>query len=422
MDKMNKWMEEKLIPVALKVASIHWLTALKDSMIAMMPFLIVGSLFLLVAYLPIPNWSTIVGSVVGTGWESKITIVTDATFGVMAFMVLIGMTNKYAKLKEMDDLIPVYMSLAAFFILTPSQDGAITLRWFSSQGLFVAIIISVLSVNLFGLLSNMNVAPKMPDGVPPGVVKSFDALFPVFAMATFFLVVRLGVSSFTSFESIHDMIFELLQTPLMKLGNSLPAIMFAEGLGQLLWFFGLHGNAIVSGIMSPIWVSLSAENLAMVQKGMEPVNIITGQFKEMFLQIGGSGSTLSLVILMMLSRRKEVKTLGFLALPSSLFNINEPVIFGLPIVLNPIMFIPWMLNTAVFSVITYTTMSIGLVQKTNGFIPPWTTPPILNGFLVSGISGAILQVVLIFVGIAIYMPFLRVHEKATELEEAQLKA
>ncbi len=419
MNKMNAWMEDKLVPVAVKVSSVHWLTALKDSMIAMMPFLIIGSLFLLVAYLPIPNWSNIIGSFAGTGWESNITIVKDATFGVMAFMVLIGMTNKYAKLKEMDDLIPVYMSLAAFFILTPAVEGTITLRWFGSEGLFVAIIISVLSVNLFGVLKNMNVAPKMPEGVPPGVVKSFDALFPVLVMCTMFLVVRLGLSSITQYESVHDMIFQILQTPLMRLGGSLPAIMFAEGLGQLLWFFGLHGNAIVSGIMSPIWLSLSAENLALFSKGLEPVNIVTGQFKEMFLQIGGSGSTLSLVILMMLSKRKDMKTLGFLALPSSLFNINEPVIFGLPIVLNPIMFIPWMLNTAVFSVITYTTMSIGLVQKTTGVQIPWTTPPIINGFLVSGISGAILQVVLIFIGIAIYMPFLRVHEKALAKEEAQ---
>ncbi|MGL5041979.1 MAG: PTS sugar transporter subunit IIC [Culicoidibacterales bacterium] len=420
MQKFMDLLEAKILPIASRLTTVKWLNALKDTMIAIMPFLIIGSLFLLVAYFPIPNWSQIVGNIFGPNWEATLTTVTDATFGMMGFFMLIGVPYNYAKALNANPMISMLLAVAAFIVLMPISEGMIPVTWMSSKGMLVNIIISITVTLLYIKIDALKIAPKMPDTVPTGVTKSFQALVPIFLILTLMLILRILIQ-FTAYPTVHDLLFTIIQVPLLKLGATLPATIFAESVGQFLWFFGIHGNAIISGVMDPIWLSLSAENLTNFQNGLEPVNIITKQFKEIYMQLGGSGSTLPLVVLLIFSKSKQLKTLGLLALPASLFNINEPIIFGLPIVLNSMLFIPWMITTPVIATVTYFAMSWGLVGITTGITIPWTTPVIASGFLVSGISGSVLQLVLLCVGFLIYLPFFKMIEKQKITEETGLQ-
>lgn len=220
------------------------------------------------------------------------------------------------------------------------------------------------------------------------------------------------IFTFTSFATIHGFIYKVLQAPLTALGDSLGATLVANLFIGLFWVFGIHGANIVGSVMGPIWISLSGENLAAFQAGKELPHIITQQFQEIYLQLGGSGSTLALCLAMIfICRSQQCKKLGKLALLPGLFNINEPITFGLPVVLNPIMMIPFILTPMILAVVCYVAISLGLVPPPSGVIVPWTTPPIIGGFLIAGFKGAILQIVELAISFFIYLPFLRVVDK-----------
>ncbi len=410
MVNMNK-LEEKMMPITMKISNNKELVAVRDSMYLLMPFLIIGSFFLLMAAFPVPGYADLMLSLFGEGWDSYLLKITDATFGIMAIFVILGTSYHYARNFKVDGLMAPMVTFVFFMIITPFENGAIPLQWLGASGMFMGILTGLIVTRVFCYLYNKEMFPTMPAGVPPGVMKSFNSLVPILGLAISALLINVLVS-FTSFDSLHAIEYKILSTPLLLVGNTLPGIIFAEGLAEFLWFFGIHGNNIVSSVMQPIWLELAAQNLEMTQAGLEPVNIITQQFKDTYLLIGGSGATLPLLFVILLtSKSKHLKMVASLALIPGLFNINEPVIFGLPIVLNPILFIPFIITPAVFATITYFSMSLGLVGITNGLIIPWTTPTILSGLLVSGPSGAVLQIILIIVGMLIYYPFIKMLDK-----------
>ncbi|WOO86744.1 PTS transporter subunit EIIC [Mollicutes bacterium LVI A0039] len=410
MTLINK-IEDKIMPLALKVASNRELTAVRNAMYNLMPFLIIGSFFLLLAALPIPGYGDFMANVFGAGWDSFLTKITDATFGVMTVIVVLATSYYYAESFEMDGLLAPLTSLAFFLVITPFVDGTIPMMWLGAQGMLIGILCGLGVTRFFIYLYNKNLFPQMPEGVPPGVMKSFNSLVPVTLILMIAMIINITMS-FTNFDSINDMIYLLLSQPLLLVGNTLPGIVIAEGIASILWVFGIHGNDVVLSVMRPIWLLLSAENLAAVQAGLEPVNIITQQFKDAYLQIGGSGSTLPLLLVILLtSKSKHLRMIAALSLLPGIFNINEPVIFGLPIVLSPIFAIPFIIVPGVYATISYFAMSSGLVALTNGLVIPWTTPVFISGLLVSGPSGLVLQIVLVVVGMAIYYPFVRMADK-----------
>ncbi|MFR2301616.1 MAG: PTS transporter subunit EIIC, partial [Clostridium paraputrificum] len=209
------------------------------------------------------------------------------------------------------------------------------------------------------------------------------------------------------------------QVPLLKLGNTLPAMVIAYLFLHGFWFFGINGSSVVGAVFNPILKALSVENLDAYKAGQEIPNIITGQFQDMFATFGGAGSTLSLIIaIFIVCRSQRIKQMGKLSFLPGVFGINEPIIFGLPIMLNPLMLIPFALIPTINIIITYFLMTAGLVPLTNGVQIPWTTPPIISGFLVSGWQGSVLQLLLIILGVILYIPFIRMLDKQYLKEEA----
>lgn len=280
--------------------------------------------------------------------------------------------------------------------------------------MFLGIFTAFTSAELYRFFVKKNWAIKMPPGVPEAVSKSFSALIPIALTLTIFLVVRI-LFSYTSFDTVQNFIYTIIQKPLTALGSGLPATIIAVLLIQLFWFFGLHGQIIVNSVFDPIWYTLNDQNLKAFQAGQELPNVITKQFIDSFLVgMGGTGMTLAVIVLIFLiGRSRQIKELGKLGGPAGIFNVNEPIIFGLPIVMNPLVLIPWLLAPVVVTIITYVSMATGIVPKPAGVIVPWTTPIIINGFLATGNhwQGGALQLVNLIVVMLIWWPFLKILDK-----------
>ena len=390
-------LESVLMPLAEKIGKNKYLIAVRDGFLLSMPLLIVGSFFLLIANFPIPGWSDFWARFFGENWTSYFSKPTDATFTIMAILAVIGIGYSFAEQMNVDKLFGAAIAMVCWFLIMPyeiiSGDTTVTgipLGWVGSKGIFVGIIVAFLSVHIYAWVNKKGWVIKMPDGVPPTVSKSFSALIPAGVAVLVFFVINI-VFAMTPYKDAFTFIFTILQTPLLKLGNTLPAMVIAYIFLHFFWFFGVNGGSVVGAVFNPILQTLSADNLAAFQAGQALPNIISQQFQE----------------------------LGKLAFIPGVFGINEPIVFGLPIVLNPMILIPFMLVPTINIVISYVCMSIGLVPLCSGVAIPWTMPVVLSGFLATGWQGAVLQLLLLILGVFIYMPFIKMMDKQYLADEAK---
>jgi len=434
MDKFTEFIEEKVMPVAGKLAEQRHLKAVKDGLILSLPLIIIGSVFLIISYIPVPGYDEFMAKIFGDMWRTKLLYPVGVTFDLMAVFVSFGVAYHLANAYEVDALSAGAISLASFLLVTPYRVmftppgmeqtfavSAIPKNLMGSEGMFVAMIIALISTEIYRIVIQRNIVIKMPEGVPPAVLKSFTALIPGAFVITVIWILRLGIEQ-TSFESVHVIISTLFYNPLSKLGASLGGALIAVFVVQLLWSMGVHGMNIVASVMYPIWYSLMDQNRMVFQADpTAPLpHVTTYQFFMNWVFIGGAGATLALACLFVFkAKSKQTKSLGKLSLGSSIFNINEPIIFGAPIVLNPILIIPFILAPMVTTVVSYLAMNIGLVAKPCGIAVPWTTPFLISGYLATGgkISGVVLQFVNFIVALGIYYPFFRIWDKRRFDEE-----
>lgn len=413
-------LESVLMPLAEKIGKNKYLIAIRDGFLLSMPLLIVGSFFLLIANFPIPGWNDFWTNLFGPSWSSYFSKPTDATFTIMAILAVIGIGYSFSEQMHVDKLFGAAIAMVSWFLIMPYEivfnnevirGQGIPLGWVGSKGIFVGIICAFLSVHVYAWVDKKGWVIKMPEGVPPTVEKSFAALIPAGMAVGVFFVINI-LFALTPYENAFNFVFTILQTPLLKLGNTLPAMVIAYIFLHLFWFFGVNGGSVVGAVFNPILQTLSAENLAAFQAHTELPNIISQQFQDLFATFGGAGSTLSLLIAMLFfCKSKRIKELGKLAIIPGFFGINEPIIFGLPIVLNPMILIPFMLVPTINIIISYLCMSIGLVPFCSGVAIPWTMPVVLSGFLATGWQGALLQFLLLILGVFIYMPFIKMMDR-----------
>ncbi|MGY3702975.1 PTS system, cellobiose-specific IIC component [Vagococcus martis] len=430
MKKFLNSLERVLSPMAKKIGENKYLIAIRDGFLLSTPVLIVGSFFLLIANFPLNQWDTWMSALLGKEWASHMMVPASASFDIMTILAVAGIAYSLARQFDEDAMQAAIISLVAFFIVTPYttfftpentetvyEVTSLPLKWMGSSGLFLGMITALVATRLFVWVVRKGWKIKMPDSVPPTVSKSFEALIPSFVIIFVFFVIDWLVT-LTSYGSLQDIIFNLLQMPLLSLGNTLGAMIVAYIFLHFFWFFGINGSSVVGAVFNPVLRALSMENLEAYKAHTEIPNIITGQFQDMFATFGGAGSTLSLVIVMVLfCKSQRIKKLSQLSIVPSFFGINEPIIFGLPIVLNPIILVPFVLVPTINIIIAYFAMSWGLVPFTNGIQLPWTTPIVFSGFLVSGWQGAVLQVLLLFLGMVIYYPFVKMMDRQYLEEE-----
>ncbi|MDQ0150601.1 PTS sugar transporter subunit IIC [Eubacterium multiforme] len=435
---MLKWLEKVLMPLAEAIGKNKYLIAIRDGFLVSTPLLIVGSLFLLIANFPIPAWTEWLGSVSinGSTLAAYMGKPADATFTIMAVFAVIGIGYSFAKQMKTNPIFGAAVSVMSWFLLMPYGvkgeatvqglaskvevflAGGLPLGWVGAKGIFVGIICAFLSVHIYAFVERKGWVIKMPAGVPPTVVQSFAALIPAGIVMIVFFFINLIFGFFGT--DVFSIIFKFLQLPLMNLGDTLGAMVIAYIFLHLFWFFGVNGGSVVGAVFNPILQTLTADNLEFFKNGVGQSHIICQQFQDLFATFGGCGSTLSLLIAMLLfCKSKRITELGKLALVPGIFGINEPIVFGLPIVLNPTMLVPFMLVPTINIVISYFAMNIGLVPICNGVNIPWTTPIIISGWLATNWVGALLQAGLLVLGVFIYTPFIKIMDKQYMEEEAK---
>lgn len=426
-------LEKTLSPIADALSKNKVLVAIRDGFMITVPIVIVGSIFLLIASFPIQNWTEMLASVFGQGWDSYLYRVVSIAFDTVALLAAVGIGYCYARELGVDNKIAGAMiALACFLIISPQKHPLFVNeagRAFSgfafanlgTRGMFLAMITGILSVQIFAWALKRKLIIRLPDGVPPAVMDSFASLIPAAIAIVVFSIVNIIFAN-THYEYAHNFIYEILQAPLIGLGKTHLFEVIYQFLSTLFWFFGINGPAVTNTIFGPIHKALTLENYNAAQAGLQMTNIYTAGFSDFFCNFGGGGSTLGLVIMMsVIGKSNRIKTLGRLSLPAGIFGINEPIIFGLPIVLNPIMVIPFILTPVANTVLATLATVFKIIPITNGAQLPWTMPIGFSGFLITGsIVASLFQFFLLFVDMAIYYPFLRVLDKKYLEEEKNL--
>ncbi|MGG3572310.1 PTS cellobiose transporter subunit IIC [Bacillus gobiensis] len=431
MSKVNSFLERNVMPVAGKLAEQRHLQALRDGLILAMPLIIIGSLFLILAYLPIPAYESFMTA--NPDIRNMILVPYQATYGIMALVATFGIAYRLAERYNVDPLASGAIALAGYFVVTPLgvdflPEGSaqaihvtevLSTNYMGSKGLFVGMLVAMLSTEVYRWIIGRKMVINLPDGVPPAVSRSFIALIPGFFVIFVMFGIRI-VFDLSSFGNLHNVISQLLQEPLKHLGATLPGTLICIMLISLLWSTGLHGSTIVDSVMTPIWLDLMSDNAEAFRAGKELPHVVTDQFFDIWIKLGGSGTTLSLALAMVFfSKSQQMKQLGRLAVGPGFFNINEPIIFGMPIVLNPLLILPFILAPLAATTATYLAMDFGWVAKPAGIALPWTIPPIIGGYLATGgkISGAVMQLVNIGISLMIYFPFFKMWDKQKLMEE-----
>ncbi|MGH1631736.1 PTS sugar transporter subunit IIC [Enterococcus casseliflavus] len=452
MDGLTSWMERHILPVAAKIGAQKHLVALRDAFIGMMPATMAGAIAVLLnAFMrDFPNTYLGADNAITKFFTPVIAVnglVWTGTLAIMAVIFSASFGYNLAKAYNVDALSGALVSLAAFIMGIP-QSASLSLAleealptnvvdlinstsatsgfaadgstisaagwgyfpfsaYMGGSGLFTAIIFGFVSVIIFAKLMQKNIIIKMPDSVPPAVSRAFAAIIPGIAGLYASGLIYYLFERFVGMPII-DWISESIQKPLLGLSQGYSAVFIIVLLVHVLWFFGLHGTNIMGPVLQSIYGVAMVENTNAYQLGEAvPYKWVAGSF-EAFVWPGGAGVTLMLLIAILLfSKRADYKTVGKLGIGPGLFNINEPVMFGLPIVLNPLFIIPFIVAPLVTATIAYFATTLGLVAPVVVNVI-WVMPTILSGFLATGGDwrAIILTIINLAVALLIWAPFI----------------
>lgn len=431
---MNKQeLFDKFIEFMGRFAEIRAVAALRDGFIMTTPFTICGSVFLLLANLPIPGYAAFMAGLFGPDWTAPLNAVSGATFSILAFISVLAITYKYVEAEGGDAIMASILALSTFLIVLPptivSKGGetvtdVIPKAWAGSNGVITAILVSFIVAWTVCYCEKNHIGIKMPDAVPSGVAKAFEALTPGMILFTGGAVIY-GLCHYIGATTFPELIFKIIQTPLQGLSDTLIGGSVIAALQSILFWAGIHGPNVVGGVVNPILIANSLDNQHIIDMGMQlagnpDAKIITCQINDVFIKSGGCGLTFGLLIASWLSAKStQMKSITKLATVPGLFNINEPVIFGLPIVFNPYLLVPFVLVPLLALIITYFSIALGFMSPFSAVQVPWTTPPIIAGLLLNGWQGAVVQIVIIAMSTAVYFPFVRAQDRAMLKEEQE---
>lgn len=414
-DSILNFVEKHIAPIAIKVGNQPHVRAMRDGFIVAMPFIIVGS-FLLIFRFPPFSPETELGFArawldTAEKYDQIIMMPFNMTMGIMTIFVTIGVGYSLAKAHKMDGITSAALSLMSYLLIAaPLSEGGLPAANLGGTAVFTGVLSAFFSVELYRFMKKHNITIRMPEQVPPAIARSFEVLLPVLAV----LLTLYPFSVWVQMEYgmlIPELILAAF-APFVSASNSLPAILGALILCQLLWFAGIHGAAIVVGLMSPFLLANLSVNIDAFVAGEPIPNVFTQPFWDFYIFLGGSGATLALVILMAFSRSAHLKSIGRMSIVPGFFQINEPVIFGTPMVLNPTLFLPFLLVPCINATIAYFAVHSGLVGMGIA-TTPWTTPAIIGASWGSGwtLAPSLLVVALLVLDIFLYLPFFKMFEK-----------
>ncbi|WP_086350828.1 PTS sugar transporter subunit IIC [Candidatus Enterococcus clewellii] len=435
MEKSNKKDQifEKFGMVATKLGNQIHLRTLRDAFATFMPFMMLAGFVTLINYV-ILEPTGFMGKIIAP--ETLTTIqeigisIGNGTLSITTLLVVAAVSYHMCISRNYSNHIAaVLVAISTFVVLTPMKtmftpegageaievSGVIPVSHTGASGMFVGIFVGLLATELFIKLSNNEkLQIKLSGNIPPAVLKSFNVLIPIIITVTSFSILSFAVNQLFSMD-VNGLITQIVTVPLSKVTTGLPGFLLITSIANLFFGFGIHQAVISGSLLDPFLIQNMQENMAAYANKEEIPHIINMAFKDTFAVMGGSGNTIALLIaIFIFSRRKDYKDFAKLSVAPAIFNISEPIIFGLPIVFNLSLIIPFVLAPIFSLTIAYFATAVGLINHVVVQIP-WTTPPVLSAFLATGgdWKAAVLQILIIIGCVFIYLPFLRIDEKVT---------
>lgn len=418
-EQSAEWFERYCVPPLSVIASNVYLQAVRDAFIIFtLPLILAGSLFLIAANPPIPVLAQWLAP-----YQGALLVPYDLSFGLMALFLAFGVAYSLAQYRRTEPVQPGILAMVLFLIATVPVNGlekmtiGALLPYLGGEGLLVGILVGILSTEVMRLFRGSRLAIRLPKTVPSNVKRAFEALVPAFLLITLVWLLEWGISSYTFMDpttkqqtayTIPILLMRVFE-PLVLVQDSYPAALMEIILMMMLWSVGIHGMNVVTAIALPFWLSTITTNAA---NPAHATGIVTEPFFHIFSHLGGSGATWPLVIYMLRSRSSQLRTVGKVALGPAVFNINEPVTFGVPMALNPLMMIPFILVPVVIVTVNYLAFSLGLVHVPL-VMQPFTVPVGISGFIATGgdVRGCLLQAVNLALSALLYYPFFKAWER-----------
>ena len=420
------FIENKISPIAARAGTQRHIMAVRDGFIGAMPFMIVGSFLLVFAFPPFsPDTTFTLGQwwlAMSKNYFNEIMTPFNMSMGIMACYISAGIAYNLAQSYKIDAFPCAMLSLMTFLLIAaPMKDGTLPANFLGGTGIFTTIIVGIYVTELMRFLKIRNIGIKLPEQVPEKIRQSFNLLIP--ALIVILTIYPLNLFIQHQFGMILPDAIMAIFKPLISAADSLPAILLAVFLAHILWFAGIHGAAIVGGILQPFFLVNLGLNQAALAAGQPLPHTFVGAFWSFFIVLGGSGATLGLVLLYMRSKSAHLRSIGKLGIVPACFNINEPVIFGSPIVMNPVLFFPFIVAPMVNATIAYTAATTDLIGKVISLVP-WTAPAPIGAAWGAGwqMGNGLLVIGLIVLDLLIYLPFFKVYEKQLLAQEAENEA
>ncbi|MCO8289109.1 PTS sugar transporter subunit IIC [Tetragenococcus halophilus] len=417
---------DRMLEVVNKVSNQRHVSAVRDGFVALIPVTIIASFWILINNLFLDPANGLLRNVQqAQQWIDLGNQIYNSTLGILGILIAASIGYKLAISYGEDSLFGAVMGIISFFLSLPATvtladiEGnevtvaAYTEAQISATGMFLAIMMTLISVTLLAKFSSMNILKiKMPDSVPPAISKSFNVLIPAFLVTLILGLVEVLVIWFVHVD-IPTLVEQFFQAPLVASLQSLGGVLLYVALSNFLWVFGLHGTFILGSIGEPLMLTAIQENMNALQNGEALPHIITKPFIDSFAWMGGGGMLMCLVIAIYIgSRREDHRSIAKVGGIPIIFNVSEPVMFGLPVIFNPLLGVPLIVVPLVTTTIAYYATQLGVIAKTSVLIP-WTTPPIISGYLATNgdWKASVLQVILLIIGVLIYLPFVHLANK-----------
>ncbi|UXY09344.1 PTS sugar transporter subunit IIC [Kosakonia sp. ML.JS2a] len=407
--------EQKITPLAGAVGQQKYVTSIRDGFILALPFMIVGSfmlVFIFPPFSPDTHWGF------ARAWlqfslEHRANLMLPYYFsmGIMTIFISVGVAASLARHHALDPLTSGMLSLMGFLLIAaPLNEGLVSTAYFSGQGIFTALLVAIYTTEMYAFLRRHNITIRLPPEVPTGVARSFEILIPVLAVVLTLHPLNLLIEA--QFGMIIPEAIMSLVKPLVAASDTLPAILLSVLVCQILWFAGIHGALIVTGIMNPFWMANLSVNQAAIAAGTAIPHIYVQGFWDHYLLIGGVGSTLPLALLLIRSKAVHLRTIGRMGIVPGMFNINEPILFGAPIIMNPLFFIPFVLVPMVNATLAYFALDFNLVARVVS-MTPWTTPAPIGASWAANwaFSPVIMCLICMATSALMYYPFFKAYEK-----------
>lgn len=412
---MNQKILNKINSFTGKLAQLKFLQGISNGGMQVLPFIMVGSIASLLVGLPIERYQFFIsnfGIAEGLQW------IANCSTNIMGLLFMYFVTKAYAEVLEVKSNAIGLLGIATYLMLLPEvfieDKAAITFDYLGAKGVILGIILSILLVRFYKYLISLNISIKLPENTPDYVSNSFSAIIPFFLIAFVVLFLRLLFFNFFA-TSVFEGFYDVIQIPLNAIvGDNIFSQVILSIIAQFLWVFGIHGSSIIDSLRGPILFGLDGMQQAAYAAGESLPNVMGMAFS--YIYYTAIMYPAIAIAILIFAKSKRMRLVGKMALPASFFGISEPLVFGLPIILNPILAIPFIIVPSVVMSIAYFVTSIGLISAPIG-VQVFNIPMVINGILNGSWKIAALQVILLILSIILWAPFIKYADKQAVIEE-----